>query len=817
MERDLAPLPAPMASIIGRASEIEIARGLIERSDIRLLSLTGPAGAGKTRLALEIAAVCAPHFDGNVSFVPLATLTDSSLLLGEIGSALGVADSVEPIAGMRQLLSGSTRLLVLDNLEQLPNAGLELARLLPAVAGLTILATSRSPLVMYGEYVLPVDPLPIPARDAGAAELAASPAIRLLVDSARSANATRAIPSSDYPLLAEIARRVDGLPLALELAGAYIPLLGARGVLDKLRNAFSVLGGGPRDLPARLQTMRNAIAWSYDLLTSEEQAFFRRLSVFNGGFTLEMAEAMARGWDPSEGYPFFFGIPFPYPWMHVGRGGPDLESGRWLPDSLAPLALDPLAGLGTLERASVIRAVRTESGIDRFDLLETIREFGLEQLDRAGERAAAEHARAVLLTGIAEMTSQAMWSGAWRPAVAWTEAELPNMRAALAWLATQPPDGNQLALRMVETLWPFWQSRGYVQEGCEHLEACLARPGGDPLMRAQALNLLATLSWIRNDLARASSALDEALPVLEQSAFFIGQGRNFMTRALVAWSQGEIGRMEKMALIGSDRYIRGGDVLGPAFCSLILGFAQRLRGQRNEAVASFREAYRGCLESPGSPFPWGMAIAQYYLGEMAREERNRVVAVSNIREALTAFVDLGDPWTVGGCVGTLAIYLVEDGELEEAARLLGASDALESATGVFLPPTETAIHEATARDVKQRIGPDAFAALFAEGQRWSMTEAAAHAMVVPMESAADRAARQSSTPPAPSAPPLSGRYLRTLRLMADGRNMKEIAREEGIAASSVYERFDRIKEQLGLAPQASHAEVMVYAVRHGIV
>ena len=168
-------------------------------------------------------------------------------------------------------------------------------------------------------------------------------------------------------------------------------------------------------------------------------------------------------------------------------------------------------------------------------------------------------------------------------------------------------------------LWPFWQSRGYVAEGCEHLEASLARPGGDPLMRAQALNLLAALSWIRNDLPRASSALDEALPVLEQAAFFVGQGRNFMTRALVAWSQGEIGRMEKMALIGSDRYIRGGDVLGPAICSLILGYRSAC-GAAKQAIASFTESYRGCLETPGAPFPWGMAIAKYFLGEMAREE-----------------------------------------------------------------------------------------------------------------------------------------------------------------------------------------------------
>jgi predicted ATPase len=731
---------------------------------------------------------------------------------------LGAPDSNDAVTGVRHYLRNSTGLLVLDNLEQLTGAGLELGRLLQAVSGLTILATSRSPLEMYGEYVFPVDPLPVPARRANEFQLAASPAIQLLVDSARSANAARAVPVTDYPVLAEIARRVDGLPLALELAGAYIPLLGARGVLDRLDGSFSVLGGGPRDLPERLQTMRGAIAWSYGLLTPDEQAFFRRLSVFNGGFTLEMAEAMTRGWEPSEGYPYFFGIPFPIPWMSVGRDGPNLEAGRWLPDSLAPLPLDPLAGLDSLERKSVIRAVRTDSGVDRFDLLETIREFGLEQLDQDGERVAAEHARAVLLTGIAEVTSSAMWGDAWRPAVAWIEAELPNIRAALAWLATQPPEGNQLALRMVETLWPFWQSRGYVREGCAHLEACLARPRGNPALRAQALNLLAALSWIRNDLARASSALDEALSELERIGFLSGQGRNFMIRALVAWSQGEIERMEKMALIGKDRFIRAEDVLGPAICSLILGISLRLQGARNKAAAAFTEAYHGCRDSPGGPFAWGMAIAQYFLGEMAREDGDRVMAVSNIREALTTFVDLGDPWTVGGCVGTLAIYLVEDGELKEAARLLGASDVLESSSGVFLPPTETAVHEATARDVRQRIGPDDFASLFAEGRQWSMDEAATRAMRVPMESAEGRAARLGR----PAAleqdiPKLTERQLRTLQLTADGLSVEEVGLADGVAKTSVYERFDRIKERFGLPPNASIADVMMLAVYYGIV
>jgi predicted ATPase len=823
MERELAPLPVPVWPILGRHDDIDLAVSLLTEAGgnrwVRLLTLTGPAGVGKTRLAWEVGRLVEETFD-LTAYIPLASVHEGNAITREIASILRLPDSTEPIAGLRALFARQRVLLVLDNLEQISGAGLAISALLQGIRGLTVLATSRTRLSIAGEHVLTVEPLAAPdPGQTDATRIAESAAVQILLQAARAADASFRLPDDNWVTAAAIARRLDGLPLALELAGKRIPLLGAKAVLNRLDHALPLLSDGPRDRPERLQTMRGAIGWSYDLLTPDEQAFFRRLSVFNGGFTLEMAEAMARGWEPGDGYPFFFGIPFPYPWMIVGRGGPDLESGQWLPNSLAPLPIDPVAGLDALERMSVIRAVRTDSGIDRFDLLETIREFGLEQLDRHGERAAAEHARAVLLTGIAEMTSQAMWSGTWRPAVAWTEAELPNMRAALAWLETQPPEGNQLALRMVETLWPFWQSRGYVQEGCEHLEACLARPGGDPLMRAQALNLLGALCWIRNDLTRASSALDEALPVLERTSFFIGQGRNFMTRALVAWSWGEIDRMEKMALIGTDRYVRGGDVLGPSICRLILGFAQRLRGQREEAIASFSEAYRGCIGVPGGgTFPWGMAIAQYFLGEMAREDGNRVAAVSNIREALTAFVELGDPWTVGGCVGTLAIYLVEDGELEEAARLLGASDALESSTGVFLPPTETAIHEATAQDVKGRIGLDAFAALFAEGQHWPMGEAAAHAMRVPLESAAGRAARLAQPAiPRHQIPQLPAHHIRTLQLTADGLSIEEVALAEGKAPQSIYERFDRIRERFGLQTNASIANVMMLAVYYGIV
>ena len=817
MERDLAPLPAPMASIIGRSSEIEVARRLIEQDEVRLLSLTGPAGVGKTRLALEVAAVCAPRFAGNVSFIPLATLSDSRLLLGEIASALGVPDSVDPIAGVRQLVRSSRRLLVLDNLEQLPDAGLELARLLPVVGGLTILVTSRSPLLMYGEYTLPVDPLPVPAREAEEDQLAASPAIQLLVDSARSVHAARAIPPSEYPLLAEIARRVDGLPLALELAGAYIPLLGAQGVLDALADSLSVLGGGPRDLPERLQTMRNAIGWSYDLLTLEEQALFRRLSVFTGGFTFEMAEAMTRGWQPEDGYPYLFGLPLPLAWMTVGKEGPEVDRSDWTPATLPALPLQPLAGVDSLVRQNLIRPVQSDGGIDRFELLETIREFGLEQLERHGETEAARHAHATLLMSTAEFCGVAMWGPDWRPAVAWVEAELPNIRSALAWLATQPPDANQLRLRLIEGLWPFWQSRGYASEGCAHLEAALASPGGTPGGRTAALNLLGALSWIRNDLDRAASALDEALPILQELGLDAGLGRNFLFRALVAWTRRDFDRVEKMALIARKHFVSAHDMIGGPMSSLIQGVVARARQDRSRAAAHFEDALRGFEQHADGGFIWGLGISHYYLGVIAGEEGDRVTSVSSLRLALELLVDIGDPWTVGGCVGTLATYRIRDGELEEGARLLGAAQKLESSHGVFLPPTELEIQEVAMAELRQRIGPDAFAALVAEGERLSMQEAASRAMGVTMESLADRARRTAGRPPHPLRANLTTPQLRTLQMLNDGMSIKQIALADGRKPNSVYERVDRIREAFGLPQSTSLLELLRFVDREEIL
>jgi hypothetical protein len=252
-------------------------------------------------------------------------------------------------------------------------------------------------------------------------------------------------------------------------------------------------------------------------------------------------------------------------------------------------------------------------------------------------------------------------------------------------------------------------------------------------------------------------------------------------------------------------------------CLLLLGIVERRRGRLNEAALQFEECFRDCKRATPGSFVWGMAIARYYIGEIARQQGDRVTAVSNIRTSLQEFLEIGDPWTVGGCVGTLGSYLAVDGELEEAARLLGAAHGLETSIGVFLPPTETEVHEAAARDVRDHLGPDAFDALFAEGQAFSMSEAAARAMAVPMESPDERAARDAGGQPHPLRRRLNHLQVQTLRMLNEGLTVKEIARAEGRGLSAVYERIDRIKLALGLPRETTQLALLRFVDNNKIL
>ncbi len=290
-------LPVPPAPIVGRAREIAELRALLARTDILLVTLTGPGGVGKTRLALRVAAEVAPDFEG-VWFVSLAPVVDPDRVLSTIAAALGIREdrAGSPIEAIRRVLGGRRTLLVLDNLEHLLPAAPLVGELLSASPELTVLATSRSPLHLRAERVTAVAPLALPAsgRDGSPAEIARSPAVALFVQRAQAVKAYFRLTEENVAIVAEIVRRSDGLPLEIELESARTRVLPPAALLARLSDRLAVLTGGPRDLPDRLRTMRAAIAWTHDLLTPEEQVLFRRLAVFAGGFTLDGADAVSR-------------------------------------------------------------------------------------------------------------------------------------------------------------------------------------------------------------------------------------------------------------------------------------------------------------------------------------------------------------------------------------------------------------------------------------------------------------------------------------------------------------------------------------------
>lgn len=362
-------LPVVLSSLVGRVNELRSIVELLGNGRTRLVTLTGPGGVGKTRLALAAATELAGEVP--VWFVSLATVTDAALVLPTIARTLGAAETgTEPVlAQLHSAFEQDRAVLVLDNFEHLIEAGTTVTDLLASVSELRILVTSREPLRVRGERELPLEPLPLPAAQARSlGEAAASAAVTLFAQRAQEARADFALTDENASTIAEICRRLDGLPLAIELAAARTRLLSPAALLSRLDNRLQLLTHGPRDLPLRLQTLRDAIAWSYELLTPEEQALFRRLSVFAGGFTIEAAEYVSR---------------------EAGGGSRQrAERPPFAPASRLPSPLSVLDGIGSLVDKSLIRRSHEgseQSAEPRYGMLETIREFALERLVASGE------------------------------------------------------------------------------------------------------------------------------------------------------------------------------------------------------------------------------------------------------------------------------------------------------------------------------------------------------------------------------------------------------------------------------------------------
>ena len=676
-------LPAAVAELVGRQLELAAVTGLLRQPDVRLVTLTGPGGTGKTRLALAAAHELAGGLPDGGIFVDLAPLDDPGDVVAAVAHALSVGETRgSAVEGVKEVLRERSLVLVLDNFERVVDAAPVVSELLAAAPGLQVLATSRSALRLYGEHEYPVPPLRVPSRDdlRMLESLARNEAVSLFVARAQAVRHDFRLAPGNAAAVAEICVALDGLPLALELAAARCRQLSPETLAERLGERLDVLTGGPRDRPVRQQTMRATIEWSYELLEASERELFAALGVFAGGFTLAAAAAVC------------------------GAAAEEVEA---------------LAERSLLQRDE-------PDGSLRFRMLETVRELALELLEADPGADDVRRRHADHFAALAEEAGAALWDPVQGPERAvWLhrlELDYGNLRAALAW-ADQ--EDSETQLRIAAALFDFWFNRSYFEEGRAWLERVLAHGGAATPLRAKALHSAGYLALAQGDYAACDALGEQSLELYRALDDREGIGRTVhLLGHSAAWQQ-QYGRAmalaeESLALARELGHARGIIVsLGQAGALFVEG------GDHDRAAALLDEAQH-LARTHGDE----MAQASLYLTQstLAAARGDYEAASRRAVESVRIFQAYGTTAEVAGGLHQLALVSEAEGRPERAARLFGAADALRETTGTPLSPSEAVVYEQAVERASASLGDAAFAAARAAGRALPLEEAIALAV-----------------------------------------------------------------------------------------
>jgi predicted ATPase/DNA-binding SARP family transcriptional activator len=648
--RSTRPLPVPPTPLVGRRLELAAVRALFREEGARLVTLTGPGGTGKTRLAVALAEALEPELREGALFVSLASVSSPELVVPTIADALGVREGERPLGeGVKDHVRGQRLLLVLDNFEQLLPAAPFVGELLAEAPRLLVLATSRAPLRLAAEREYPVPPFDTPDATLPFEALVQTDALRLFAARARAVDPDFELDSGTAPDIARVCSRLDGLPLAIELAAARSKLLGPAQILERLEREPHLLPAGPRDAPARQQTLAATIRWSYDLLGPEERLAFARLGVFAGGCTLEAAE-------------------------HV-----------------CETTLETLASLVDNN------LLRRRDG--RFVMLATVRAFALERLEET-DGAAVRRRHAEWLTELAETLEERIVIGddVWLDRV---QPEHDNIRAALAWSLEEAPE---LTLRLASALRTFWEVRGHFSEGQRWLEAALPRaPDAAPALRMKALSVSGSITTRLGDLDLAQERKEAGLALARELDDGLWIARELSDLGTVAAMRGEL---EHATEVMEESAALFRELDQPARLATVLANLGHIAGERGDYARAI-EVTEEALSLQTSKT--NATIAVYNLGSHHLEAGDLEKAREWFQRAIAVTLELGFKEVMAYAIAAYARACLLEGEPERTAYLAGIADRLLADAGVELQPSERAPFEAAKAKAEQELG-DAYAA-----------------------------------------------------------------------------------------------------------